>query len=170
MGLKLSYGFAEMQILRKAFAVLALALVFLSGSTPLAFARDLARTDPDRIQILDAARQYTAIGTTQPPDGIKWVVRDLFRDGDFAYFCAARMTDGQIDRTDDAVDGYFFGLKRVAGTWSVVAEAGTFFSMKAKPSDCWYKERPIQTRADIANFLQVNAVDVARLKGAKSRE
>ncbi|WP_206244128.1 hypothetical protein [Novosphingobium terrae] len=155
--------------MRFLYGVLILLGLFAGVTTP-AYARDLTKTDPDRARILDAARQFAVLGTSQASEEIKWVVRDLYRDGDVAYLCAARVTDGAIDRTDDAIDGYLFGLKRFAGAWSVAAETGTFFSAKAKPSDCWYKDKTIQSQADVEAFLQANAVDVTRLKAQSDEE
>jgi hypothetical protein len=72
-------------------------------------ARDLPRNDPERKALLDAARQ-------EP--GERFIVKDLFRAGDFAYLCALKTTEGGgIIGTDDSIDVYQWIFLREQDHW-----------------------------------------------------
>ena len=86
-----------------------LLLSLLLGITMAANARDLPRSDPERMAILEAARDSPAI---------RFVVKDLYRSGDFAWLCALESVDGKIHRTDQlAIEYNAFALFRDQGRW-----------------------------------------------------
>jgi hypothetical protein len=82
--------------------------LFLLGVTSTASSRDLPRTDPDRKAILDAVRSSPEI---------KFVVKDLYRSGDFAWLCALETENGVVRRTDESIEVSAFALLRDKGEW-----------------------------------------------------
>ncbi len=100
----------------RALSVAALALAFAVARG--AAARDLARSDPDRAAILDAAR-----GTEK----VKFVVEDLVKDGDFAFLCALeQMPSGGLVGTDEAIDVYQWLFVKDGGKWVALDLPGGF--------------------------------------------
>jgi hypothetical protein len=76
------------------------------------WARDLPRSDPDRAAILNAAR-----GT----DKVKFIVKDLFKAGDFAFLCALKQDpNGGVYATDEMLDVHQWVLVRVEKSWLAV--------------------------------------------------
>jgi len=82
--------------------------LLLFGITTSVSARDIPRTDPERKVILDAVRSS--------PD-IRYVVKDLYRSGDFAWLCALETENGEARRTDEAIEVNAYVLLRDKGAW-----------------------------------------------------
>jgi len=79
-------------------------------------ARDLPRTDPDRKLILDGARGK---------DDVKLIVRDLYKDGDFALLCALKQEpSGGITGTDEMLDVSEWVLIRGDQRWVAYGTGG----------------------------------------------
>src|SRR4051794_26373172 len=94
---------------RLCWAAVALMAALVFGRS--AQARDLPKGDPDRKLILDSARGR---------DHVKLIVKDLFKDGDFALLCALKQEPGGgITGTDDMLDVSEWVLIRDAGRWIV---------------------------------------------------
>lgn len=81
---------------------------FLFGITITASARDMPYSDPERKAILDAARDSPATS---------FVVKDLYRSGDFAWLCVLETVDGVIRRNDGMIEVNAFLLFRDKGVW-----------------------------------------------------
>ncbi|HTV18141.1 MAG TPA: hypothetical protein VMG12_05710 [Polyangiaceae bacterium] len=111
----------------------------LMGHT--AQARDLPRTDPDRKLILDGARGQ---------HDVKLIVKDLYKDGDFALLCALRQEpNGSIIGTDDMLDVYEWVLIRDAGRW-IARGTGGGFAQSVSSASC---ARAPKSQADIIDAL-----------------
>ncbi|MDD5084388.1 MAG: hypothetical protein PHT88_05685 [Candidatus Moranbacteria bacterium] len=67
--------------------IIFLIIMLLLGITATASARDLPRSDPARKAILDTVRSSPKI---------KFVVKDLYRSGDFAWLCAVESKNGVL--------------------------------------------------------------------------
>ena len=82
------------------------------------WAGDLPKWDPDRAALLNTAR-----GEEQ----IKFIVRDLVKDGDYAFLCAFKKErSGGIVGTDDMIDVYQYFFVRDAGRWIPLRREGGF--------------------------------------------
>jgi hypothetical protein len=110
--------------MRHFFARLFLSL--LLGMTLTASARDLPRNDPERKAILEAARSSPVI---------RFVVKDLYRSGDFAWLCALESVDGAIQRTDESIEVYAFALFRDQDKW-LAENIWSGFQDATGKSDC----------------------------------
>jgi hypothetical protein len=121
--------------------------------------RDLPKGDPDRQQILDAVRK---IELPRHDGKLKFVVRDLFRDGDAAYLCALLQEDGQLERTDEDFDVGRWGLRKRADGWHA-ADVGGGLAERASHVDCRISDREITSRGDI-----IAAISAARQSSAAS--
>jgi hypothetical protein len=129
--------------------VAGVALTILGSSA--VYSRDLDRTDGDRALILNAARQG------QP---VKFVVLDLFKDGDAAYLCALKVEDGQVEGTSDGdspaaavqPDLYRWGFKKQAGGWKAIElPSGPTATATPTVADCDAMDGiKINSRSDIA--------------------
>ena len=85
---------------------------FLPVAEGSARARDLPRSDPDRLAILNAARGK---------DDAKFIVKDLFKSGDFAFLCALKQDPKYgIARTDEMLDVYLFVFIKHESAWIAV--------------------------------------------------
>jgi hypothetical protein len=108
-------------------------------------ARDLDKGDAERQQILDAARQGEAV---------KFVVLDLYKDGDAAYLCALKSENGAIEFTDESPDVYRWGLRKQAGHWRVTElPSGPTEHTSPTAADCQVCDRDIASRDDIAHAI-----------------
>lgn len=130
-------------------ATIALMAVLALGP-PHARARDLPKSDPDRKLILDSARGQ---------DNVKFIVKDLYKDGDFAFLCALEQEpEGGIIGTDEALDVYEFVLIRDAGRWTA-HDAGGAFAASVSSASCSSAGRAggddfrIKSKADIVDRL-----------------
>lgn len=132
-----------LMISRKTLVLFLIATTTFSMSVTDSFARDLDKGDPDRAQILDAARQGNAM---------KFVVRDLFKDGDFAYLCALEIDQGQIVMTDDQIEVHKWGLKKQAKGWQAVELPGNFAD-SSTTVDCRVCDHAITSRSDIQSAI-----------------
>jgi hypothetical protein len=110
-----------------------------------ALSRDLPRNDPERLAILDAARSG---------ENIQFVVKDLFKAGDFAYLCALKMQAKGILGTDEDIDVYQWVLLRQAGNWQALS-AETGLAENSKQAECLIHEygRQVQTAKDLQKIL-----------------
>src|SRR5579871_522392 len=82
----------------------------------VSWARDLPRSDPDRAALLDASREE--------PDA-KFIVRDFFKAGDYAFLCAlVKDPLGGVEGTDGEPDVHQNLLVREGGRWISVADVG----------------------------------------------
>lgn len=123
----------------------ALAALTLCGA---AHARTLDAADPERAGILEAAHRASKV------DG-RFVVLDIVRDGDAAYFCAViREASGEIERTDESVDLYQFGLRRHGSTWEAFEFGPGLGNYPPKVEDCRVDGRVLSTRADIVTAIR----------------
>jgi hypothetical protein len=124
-------------------------------AAPSASARDLPKSDPERTAILDAAR-----GT----DKVKFVVKDLFRGGDFAYLCALKSEGGNILGTDDALDVYQWVLIKDGGKWHPL-DAGGGFAPDTKRVGCDIGHAGVpEARRQIKTPEDINAAMAAILQ------
>jgi hypothetical protein len=82
--------------------------LLLIGFTNATCARDIPRTDPERKAFLDAVRSSPEI---------RFVVKDLYRSGDFAWLCALETENGVVRRTDESVEVNAYILLRNKGAW-----------------------------------------------------
>lgn len=98
-------------------------LVLVVGT---ASARDIPRSDPARIAILDAVRSSPEV---------RLVVKDLFRSGDFAWLCVLESTNGVIRGTDDALDVSTYVLLLDRGKW-VAVSAGGGLASSVRSAEC----------------------------------
>jgi hypothetical protein len=106
-------------------AAVSLMAVLMFGHS--AHARDLSKTDPDRKLILDGARGQ---------DNVKLIVKDLFKDGDFALLCALKQEPGGgITGTDDMLDVSEWVLIRDSGRW-LVHDTGAGFAHDVSTAAC----------------------------------
>jgi len=102
--------------------------LLLFGITTASSARDLPHTDPERKAILDATRSDPAV---------RFVVKDLYRSGDFAWLCAQDSVDGAITRVGEAIQVKAFILFRDKGVWfSVDVWHGWFNRGEKALADC----------------------------------
>lgn len=127
---------------------LALLATLLSAA---AAAGDLDRNDPDRAQILDAARKLVSPG----PEPVKFVVRELFKDADMAYLCAlVQSADGHFSRTDEAYDVYQLGLRKQGNGW-LATEVGGDLAASPSSVDCRFKRAiEIRSASDIKALIE----------------
>ncbi|MDD2368755.1 MAG: hypothetical protein PHQ90_05580 [Sulfuricurvum sp.] len=88
--------------------IILLIIMLLLGITATASARDIPRTDPERKAILNAARSEPTI---------RFVVKDLYRSGNFAWLCALKSDNGELRRTDESIEVYAYILMRNKGVW-----------------------------------------------------
>lgn len=128
-------------------AWLPLALFSLSAN-----AADLDHNDPDRAAILNAARGEEAV---------RFVVKDLVKDGDYAFLCALKQDQDGIAGTDEAIDVYDWGLYRDQGRWQALALTGSTFAESTDKVDCSLNGQTITTAAQIRQAIADNfAADV----------
>jgi hypothetical protein len=100
------------------FAVHLIGFLMLGLGSARSWARDLQRSDPDRASILNAAR-----GT----DNIKFIIKDLFKAGDFAFLCALKQEpNGGVVGTDDMLDVYQWVLVKSEKIWLAVRTGDGF--------------------------------------------
>lgn len=100
--------------------VLLLGLFMLGLGPARSWARDLPKSDPDRAAILNAAR-----GT----DKVRFIVKDLFKAGDFAFLCALEQEPkGGVIGTDDMLDVLQWVLIKRDRAWTAVRVGGGFAS------------------------------------------
>jgi hypothetical protein len=127
--------------------LLPLALFSLSAA-----AADLDHNDPDRTALLDAARGSEAE---------RFVVKDMRKDGDFAYLCALKQDKDGINGTDEAIDVYTWGFYRYQGSWRALALSGSTFAESTDKVDCSLEGKAITTAAQIRTAIAGNfAADV----------
>jgi hypothetical protein len=117
--------------------------------------RDLPRSDPDRAALLDAARAG---------EDVKFVVRDFFKAGDYAFLCAfEKERAGGIVRTDDAIDVHQYFFVRDGGRWmSLPREGGFAQSLDEIPCELYLsydRDRPV-VLTDEADLIRVILDDV----------
>jgi len=87
--------------------------LLLFGITTASSARDLPHTDPERKAILDAMRS----SPDRTPNS-HYVVKDLYRSGDFAWLCAVESDKyGVVRNTDESITVHAFVLLLDKGTW-----------------------------------------------------
>jgi len=110
--------------------VLALALVGEDSS----WARDLPRSDPDRAAILNAARGS---------DSVKFIVKDLFKAGDFAFLCALEQEpNGGVIGTDDMLDVHQWVLIKRDKAWTAI-RAGEGFAPDVSHVSCGVSDEAV---------------------------
>jgi hypothetical protein len=125
--------------LRLCWAAVALSAVFMYA--PSAQARDLKKTDPDRKLMLDSARGQ---------DDVRLIVKDLYRDGDFALLCALRQEpQGSIIGTDDMLDVKEWVLIRDDGRW-IARDTGGGLAHSVSTASC---ATAPNSKADIVGAL-----------------
>jgi hypothetical protein len=115
--------------------------LFLFSIGTLASARDIPRTDPDRKAILDAVRRSPEI---------QFVVKDLYRSGDFAWLCAVETVNGVMRRTDEGDPGpelHAFVLLHDKGAWVYSESMFGGFLSAAEKADCTFT---VEQVADLA--------------------
>jgi len=99
--------------------------VFIAANA--AHARDLPKSDPERLPILDAARGS---------EKIKFVVKDLYKAGDYAFLCAMKQgNDGRVYRTDEAYDVYHYLFVKEPTGWVALSSEGGF-AKNPRDVDC----------------------------------
>jgi hypothetical protein len=107
------------------WAAVALVAVLMFGHS--ARARDLPKTDPDRKLILDSARGQ---------ENVKLIVKDLYKDGDFALLCALMQEpEGGIIGTDDMLDVSEWVLIRDNGRW-IARTTGVGLAYSVSSASC----------------------------------
>lgn len=117
----------------------ALMAVFMFGHS--AHARDLPKTDPDRKLILDSARGQ---------DKVTFIVKDLYKDGDFAMLCAlSQEPNGGIIGTDDMLDVNEWVLIRDHGRW-IARQTGGGLAHSVSSASC---ARAPKSKADVIDSL-----------------
>lgn len=91
-----------------------------------ALARDLPRSDPLRQTLIDTLHADEIAASHQDPYvfSIKYVVRDMFRAGDFAFLCSLRQTPEGLQRTDDSIDVYESVFMFDGAAWLPLGLAG----------------------------------------------
>jgi len=128
-------------------ALLPLVLYSLSAN-----AADLDHNDPDRTAILNAARGEEAV---------RFVVKDLVKDGDYAYLCALKQDKDGVAGTDEAIDVYNWGLYRFQGHWHAQELSGATFAESTDKVDCSLEGHAITTATQIRTAIGDNfAADV----------
>jgi hypothetical protein len=121
------------------WAAVALMAALMFGH--FAQARDLSKTDPDRKLILDSARGH---------DNVKLIVKDLYKDGDFALLCALEQEpEGGIIGTDDMLDVNEWVLIRDGGRW-IARDTGAGLARSVSSASCARKPK---SKADIIDAL-----------------
>ncbi|WP_423383012.1 hypothetical protein [Burkholderia sp. LMG 32019] len=113
-------------------------------------AHDLQKNDPERQEILDAVRKIEA--SMYDVKDVKFVVKDLIRDGDAAYVCALTEVDGQMARTDDSFNVGHWALLHQPDGWHVI-DLGDGLADSPHNVDCRVSNHVIVTRSDIANAI-----------------
>jgi len=142
----------------KRFAALFVGLAaFLPVAEGSARARDLPRSDPDRLAILNAARGK---------DDAKFIVKDLFKSGDFAFLCALKQDPKYgIARTDEMLDVYLFVFIKHESAW-IAVNAGDGFAKDARHVPC-----TVAPRGDGKEVTAITSQeDVARVMVAVARD
>ncbi|QNK00912.1 hypothetical protein [Dyella telluris] len=119
-------------------ALLPLTLASLSVT-----AADIDRNDPDRAAILNAARG---------DENVRFVVKDLVKDGDFAYLCALKQEDGAVLGTDESIDVYNWVAYRQQGGWQALPLDGSLAPSGDK-IDCTQDDKAITTAAQIRSTI-----------------
>jgi len=87
--------------------------LLLFGITTASSARDLPHTDPERKAILDAVRSSPEI---------RFVVKDLYRNGDFAWLCAVESKNGVLHSDELGLTVLRFILLLDKGKWVAESE------------------------------------------------
>lgn len=126
-----------------------LCVVCLPGAAVLA--RDLPHSDPQRQEMLDAARS-TGMA--------RHIVKDLFHDGDLGYLCSVEADQaGQIVHRDGAVVVDHWVLLKIGGAWKSMA-LFTGFAHTANAADCTLpiagEYRLPLNEAELAELVQEN--------------
>ena len=97
--------------------------ILLVGSSGGLLARDLPKSDPDRLAMLNAARETPSV---------KFVVEDFVKDGDYGYLCAFTMRPDAKGRDNyDRGDGdsyliRYFTFRKNAAAWQVLDRGNDF--------------------------------------------
>lgn len=120
------------------------------STTTTALGRDIPKSDPDRLAILNAAR---------PAPNAKFVVKDLVVDDGYAFLCAfVQYTDASgrvdFDMTDESYGIMLFTLRKTGGRWSILSQLDSFSrgTPSASPdSDCYVNGKKIGNKNDILN-------------------
>jgi len=144
-------------MMKRVTVFLAGLVAFLHMAEGLAQARDIPRSDPDRLAILNAAR-----GT----DDAKFIVKDMFKSGDFAFLCALKQDPKYgIARTDEALDVYLFVFIKHESAW-IAVNAGDAFAKDARHVPCTIEPmggaqevKAIASQEDVARVLVAVARD-----------
>ena len=111
---------------------------------------DLAKDDPDRKQILDAARKPAS---EEWHGQIKFAVHDLIKDGDTAYLCALIQVDGDLARNDAGfLNVGMWGLRKLADGWHAVLVHWDL-AWESPQVDCRIWDHEITSRDDIINAI-----------------
>ena len=132
-------------------------VVFLQAAEGRAWARDLPRSDPDRLAILNAARGK---------DDVKFIVKDLFKSGDFAFLCVLKQgPKNGIAGTDEMLDVYLYVLIRHEEVW-IAVNAGDDFAKDTRHVPCTISPRgggeevkAIASQEDVARVMVAVARD-----------
>jgi hypothetical protein len=135
------------------FALLLIGFLMLGLDSARSWARDLPRSDPDRAAILNAARGA---------DKVKFIVKDLFKAGDFAFLCALKQEpNGGVIGTDDMLDVLQWVLIKRGKAWTAV-RVGEGFAPDVSHVPCGFvdeavrsKDGIIATREEVVGVLVV---------------
>ena len=124
---------------------MAIAGAYLAVVTSPSLARDIPKSDPDRLALLNVAR---------PALNAKFVVVDMLKDGEYAYLCAFTIRpDVQGRENYDRGDGdsyliSYFTFRKGAGVWRVL-DKGNGFAASPKGSPQQICGMPIKNKSDI---------------------
>ena len=132
--------------------LIAIAGTYLVALAPPALARDIPKTDPNRIAILNAVRESA---------DQKFVVKDLVLAGDLGYFCAMPVTlDAKGRPVYDETDGQLMQrlvqvvLRKAGGQWRPVKQSVGYVN-SLNNIDCRVAGQIVNSSTDIARAEQI---------------
>ena len=122
--------------------------VLVTGFVGASSARDIPKTDPNRMPILDAARESP---------GEKFAVKDLFTADNMAYLCVLPMSLNAkgvpvYDGTDGSYDVRLLILRKANGKWSLLKRSESFAASPGSV-DCKVNGRELRDKNDIVKAM-----------------